>query len=171
MRLKWTGLRRLPVPDNVRPALGGDKALEWDVDLESKAIIVAGTEQVYAVAPDGEVLLARPWHLVDTGSWDRDASALTVSWVDRAPTRRWVFDLMTEFPEVFRARVQASVVLAETLEVGDRGAVRVVVRKNLADQSLLTQAILGRGVRSSDPGVAEVVQSALARVREQVGLD
>jgi hypothetical protein len=82
-----------------------------------------------------------------------------------------VFDLMTEFPEVFRARVQASVVLAETLEVGDRGSVRVVVRKNLADQSLLTQAILGRGVRSSDPGVAEVVQSALARVREQVGLD
>jgi hypothetical protein len=55
--------------------------------------------------------------------------------------------------------------------VGDRGSVRVVVRKNLADQSLLTQAILGRGVRSSDPGVAEVVQSALARVREQVGLD
>ena len=78
---------------------------------------------------------------------------------------------MSDFPEIFRARVQASVVLVETHEVGDRGSVRVVVRKNLEDQSLLTQAVLSKGVRSTDPGVAEILQPALARVREQVGLD
>lgn len=171
MRLQWTGLKRAAVPDEVRAAVSADRPLGWDTDVSSGATIVAGTEQVYAVAPGGEVTLARPWHLVDSGSWDREASALSVTWVDRAPAQRWVFGLDSDFPEVFRARVQASVVLSELHEVGDRGSVRVVVRKNLADQSLLTQAVLGRGVRSTDPGVAPVVQEALARIREQVGLD
>jgi hypothetical protein len=31
--------------------------------------------------------------------------------------------------------------------------------------------VLGPGVRSADPGVAEQVQAGLRRVREQVGLD
>ena len=45
------------------------------------------------------------------------------------------------------------------------------VRKDLADQRLLTQAILGPGVRAADPTVRQALDAALARVREQVGLD
>ena len=48
---------------------------------------------------------------------------------------------------------------------------RVVVRKDLATQRLLTQAVLGKGVRSTDPGVREALDEALANVKEQVGLD
>ena len=47
----------------------------------------------------------------------------------------------------------------------------VVVRKDLATQRLLTQAVLGKGVRSTDPGVREALDEALANVKEQVGLD
>ncbi len=41
---------------------------------------------------------------------------------------------------------------------------------DLATNALLSQAVLGRGVRISDPGVADDVQAGIDRVREQVGL-
>ena len=47
----------------------------------------------------------------------------------------------------------------------------MVVRKDLADGALMGQTILGRGVRSTDPGVREETRAALDRLREQVGLD
>ena len=75
------------------------------------------------------------------------------------------------FPETLRERVQASVVLAETLDLGGRRTAKVVVSKDLATGALLSQAVLGPGVRSADPGVAEQVSDGLRRVREQVGLD
>ena len=43
--------------------------------------------------------------------------------------------------------------------------------EHLATQRLLTQAVLGKGVRSTDPGVREALDAALANVKEQVGLD
>ena len=100
-----------------------------------------------------------------------DTSALVVTFVDRSPTETWTFDLDSEFPISFRARVQASVVLVEVVDLGTKGSARVVVRKDLATQRLLTQAVLGKGVRSTDPGVREALDEALANVKEQVGLD
>ena len=47
----------------------------------------------------------------------------------------------------------------------------LLLREDLATGDLLSQALLGPGVRSSDPGVSEQVREGLARVREQVGLD
>ena len=71
-------------------------------------------------------------------------------------------------PETLRERVQASVVLVEAVDLGGRRTARVVVRKDLATGHLLSQAVLGPGVRSGDPGVSEQVRAGLARVREQV---
>ncbi len=76
-----------------------------------------------------------------------------------------------QLPETLRERVQASVVLAETVDLGGRRTAKVVVRRDLGTGALLSQAVLGRGVRASDPGVAEELRLGLARVREQVGLD
>ena len=73
-------------------------------------------------------------------------------------------------PETLRERVQASVVLSEAIDLGNRRTARVVVRENLTTRTLLSQVLLGPGVRSTDPGVSEQVQAGLARVREQVGL-
>lgn len=169
--MRWTGLRRAPMPDEVRGAIGADPPLGWASDRRTGRVVVAGTRQVYAVGSGGEVHLAKAWHLVDSGTWDRDTATLSVTFVDRHPGQRWTFDLDSEFPVVFRARVQASVVLAETVDLGDQRTARVVVRKDLGDQSLLTQAVLGPGVRSSDPGVRPLLDAAVLRLREQVGLD
>ena len=176
MRLEWTGLRRPAVPDDVAAALApepGDKLLAWAPEERTGGTVVAGRHRLHAVAPgpDGLVAaLSRPWHLVDAGTWDGDTSSLTVTWVDGEPPARFVLPEPGMLPETLRERVQASVVYAEEVDLGGRRAARVVVRKDLATDRLLSQAILPKGVRSTDPGVAERVRAGLARVREQVGL-
>ena len=125
-----------------------------------------------APGPDGALALAvsRPWHLVDAGTWS-EGGVLRVTWVDAEPTLRLTLAEPGQVPETLRERVQASVVLAEALDLGERRSAKVVVRRDLATGALLTQAVLGRGVGPDDPGVAEQLQQGLARVREQVGLD
>jgi hypothetical protein len=107
---------------------------------------------------------------VDSGTWTGADISLTVTWVDRHQPTRLVLPDPGLLPETLRERVQASVVLAETLDLGGRRSARVVVRRVLATDELVSQAVLGPGVRIDDPGVREEVLAGLARVREQVGL-
>lgn len=166
------GRRGPAVSDALRSALGPRAADVLSVahDVRSGVDVVATTTHVYAVR-SGSVVLDRPWHMVDTGSWDDENRRLTVQWVDRAPASVWELEELGTFPQVLRERVQASVVLADEVDLGPKRRARVVVRKELATGALLSQTILGRGVRSSDPGVAEETRAALDRLREQVGLD
>lgn len=160
------------MPDELRGVLGERAAdvLSLAHDERSGADLVATTTHVYAVQ-SGAVVLDRPWHMVDTGSWDDEKRQLTVQWVDRAPASVWEFADLGTFPQVLRERVQASVVLADEVDLGPKRRARVVVRKELGTGALLGQTILGKGVRSSDPGVSEETRAALDRLREQVGLD
>ncbi len=176
MRLQWTGLRRPGVPGDVATTIApehGEKLLAWAADERTGGTVVAGRHRLYAVAPGPErlvVALTRPWHLVDAGTWDGEARTLTVTWVDGERPVRFVLTDPGQLPETLRERVQASVVLAEAVDLGGRRTAKVVVRKDLAADRLLSQAVLPPGVRSTDPGVAEQVRLGLARVREQVGL-
>ena len=175
MRLRWTGLRRERVPADVTATIapeGGERLLAWGRTVGGDTV-VAGRHRVYLVAVgEGgpEVRRARPWHLVDAGTWTPEGR-LTVTWVDGEPPLRLDLDEPGMLPETLRERVQASVVLAESLDLGGRRTAKVVVRRDLETGKLLSQAVLGKGVRSTDPGVAEQVRAGVARVREQVGLD
>ena len=177
MRLEWSGLRRPAVPADAAAAIDlddGEKLLSWAVDVQSGSTVVAGRHRLYAVATDpagARVTLSRPWHLVDAGTWGGEDGILMITWVDGERQSRFELTELGMFPETLRERVQASVVLAEALDLGGRRTAKVVVRKNLATGALLSQAVLGPGVRSTDPGVSEQVRDGLRRVREQVGLD
>ena len=177
MKLQWTGLRRIPVPADVAAAIDPpehEKLLAWALETGTGTTVVAGRHRLYAVAPadDGpRVTLSRPWHLVVAGLWSGEDGSLRVTWVDGEKPARFVLDEPHMFPETLRERVQASVVLAEAIDLGARRTARVVVRKDLATGDLLSQAVLGPGVRSTDPGVSERVRAGLTRVREQVGLE
>jgi hypothetical protein len=177
VRLRWTGLRHPAVPDDVAAAISPEeheKLLAWAVEDASGVTVVAGRHRLYAVAPGPEgpkVALSRPWHLVDAGLWSGEDGSLRVTWVDGERPARFVLTEPGALPETLRERVQASVVIVEAIELPNRRSARVVVRKDLATGELLSQALLGPGVRSTDPGVSEQVREGLARVREQVGLD
>jgi hypothetical protein len=137
----------------------------------SGAVVVAGSHRLYAVSSRGDVVLARPWHLVDTGTWDHDTSTLRVSWVDGERAAQWRLPEPALLPETVRERVQASVVLAERVALGGGGQARAVIRQDFGTGRLVEQVVLGRGVAARDPAVTLATEAALARLREQVGMD
>ncbi|MFC7488202.1 hypothetical protein ACOCJ7_17435 [Knoellia sp. CPCC 206453] len=173
MKLGRLGRRGPEVPEEVTSTLGerATDVLSVVRDARSTAYVVATKTHVYAVR-DRSVVLDRQWHMVDTGTWDDETARITVNWVDKAPASVWELgpDPGT-FPQVLRERVQATVVLSDEVDLGEKRRARVVVRKDLANGALMGQTILGRGVRSTDPGVREETRAALDRLREQVGLD
>jgi hypothetical protein len=162
------------LPARVRRAVAGapgERVLSWGRDSTSEAYVVASNQRVAVVSPDGEVVLDRPWHEVDAGTWSSELQQLTVSWVDGSRPVQWALGSTSMVPETVRERVQASVVLAHKVDLGPRRTARVVIRQDLGSGALLEQVVTGRGVHADDPEVAAATRAALADLREQVGLD
>ena len=161
MKVQWTGLRRPAVPADVAAAIPleeHERLLAWAVEDGSGVTVVAGRHRLYAVTPgpDGlHLTLSQPWHLVDAGLWSGEDGSLRVTWVDGARPARFVLTDPGLLPETLRERVQASVVISEALDLGSRRTARVVVRQDLTTHALVSQVLLGPGVRSTDPGVSE----------------
>ena len=125
--MAWSlrGNRAERVPQTARDAIElgrGERLLSWARDDSSGATVVASNHRLYAVSPAGEVVLDRPWHLVDAGTWSHDAFLLTVTWVDSQRPAQWLFREPTLLPETVRERVQASVVLAQHVDPGSGAA-------------------------------------------------
>ena len=179
MRISIKGRRSEDLPDDVVAALrgaDGGKVLSAAPDADSRAWLVASTYHLALVDPGrpaGETLVwSRPWHEVDSGSWSREASMLTVSWADRSRPGQWrLGEGMHErvFLQTLRERVQASVVLGEELSLSGRRTGRAVIRQDLRTGDLVEQVVLGRGVRA-DEEVSAASARTLAWLREQVGL-
>jgi hypothetical protein len=113
----------------------------------------------------------RRWLSVDAGSWEPVTATLTVTWTDGGRAGQWSFrDQPTLLPETLRERVQASVVIATRLNLGDRRTGRVAIRQDFETRELISQTILGRYTRADDPEVQAHVRAALAHLRDQVGL-
>jgi hypothetical protein len=148
----------------------GDRVLAACRDAVTAEVLVTSTHHLSVADPEGTVRLQRPWHLVDTGSYDSDADVLRVVWVDREPDLALHVGGHRPFLQTFRERVQASVVIADSLDLGSDRTVRLVIRKDLREDRLLDQVILGTGVRLGDPGVRPRVVAARRVLREQVGL-
>ncbi|NNG40527.1 hypothetical protein HJ588_14755 [Flexivirga sp. ID2601S] len=164
---------RPQVPDDVLARLElprGEKVLAAAVDANTGAHVVATTLHL-AVVTDRSVALRKPWHLVDAGQWEPQTWTLTVTWVDGSRPGQWTFAPQdTRLPETVHERVQSTVVLSEPLPLTGRRRGRVVIRRDLQTGGLLTQTVLGRGVRGDDPEVAAAVSRVSAYLQEQVGL-
>ncbi|GAA1894305.1 hypothetical protein [Lapillicoccus jejuensis] len=171
--------RSATVPPEVRRAVegpSGEKVLAAARDVETGVWLVAGATHLSlvdpgAVAESGELAVtwSRPWHTVDTGSWQRESSRLTVTWADGSRPGQWGLGEEALFLQVLRERVQASVVLTEELRLTGRRTGRAVVRQDLATGELLEQVVLGRSTRE-DAETRAAADEALARLREQVGM-
>lgn len=180
---------RAVLPSPIAASLGlvrGERALAFGVDDFTGGYVVAtnfalavvsitaptpGDGTTYAPAPAAERTLRRPWLFVDAGSWEPDTETLTVTWTDGRRAGQWSFaDQSTRLPETLRERVQASVVIATPLRLGDRRSGRVAIRQDFETRGLIAQTMLGRYTRADDPEVQAHVKAALAHLRDQVGL-
>lgn len=148
--------------------------------------LAAGERLLASAAVDGGVLAVTtrrlvapgvpaggmPWHLVDTGGWDRGGDGrLHVSWVDGTEAASWHLADPGRVPEAFRERVQASVVLAEQVSLDQTRRARVVLRKDLTSGRFLAQTIVGRGCDPDDPELVAETERVALSLAEQVGLD
>jgi hypothetical protein len=179
MRLFHPRAERAELPPAVTSALElakGERALAFGVDDFTSAYVVATTYALVVVKLDGatldaERILRRRWLSVDAGAWEPENETLAVTWADGGRGEQWSFRAQpTKLPETLRERVQASVVLATRLTLGDRRSGRVAIRQDFATRELIPQTVLGRYTRADDPEVAAHVQAALAHLRDQVGL-
>jgi hypothetical protein len=148
-----------------------DRVLAFATDDNHGGYLVASRWALSYVTTSGDLILRKPWHLVDAGSWQPEAATLTITWTDGTRPGQWTFrDQHTLLPETVRERVQASVVLSTRLVLGERRTGRVAIRQDLATRELIPQTVLARRVRADDPEVRVQVEAAMAELRDQVGL-
>jgi hypothetical protein len=176
-------LNRLPsragLPPAVKAALGlvkGERVLTFGIDDNTGGYVVATNFALAVVTSNlatqnAERTVWRRWLFVDAGSWESETATLTVTWTDGGRAGQWSFrDQPTSLPETLRERVQASVVIATRLNLGDRRTGHVAIRQDFETRDLIPQTILGRYTRADDPEVQLHVEAALAHLRDQVGL-
>jgi hypothetical protein len=185
---------RAELPPAVRAALElvkGERVLAFGVDDNTGGYVIATSYGLAVVSlgaaaptagpatasaptaavPTAALTLRRRWLAVDAGAWEPETETLTVTWAEGGRGAQWSFrDQQTLLPETLRERVQASVVIATRLTLGDRRSGRVAIRQDFATRELIPQTILGRYTRADDPEVQAHVQAALAHLRDQVGL-
>ena len=148
-----------------------ERVLAFGVDDNTGGYVVATSFALVVVRQNAERVFRRRWLAVDAGSWEPETATLTVTWADGGRGAQWSFrDQPTRLPETLRERVQASVVIARRLNLGDRRNGRVAIRQDFETRELVPQTILGRYTRADDPEVAAHVEAALAHLRDQVGL-
>jgi len=164
--------RRLELPREVRAAVplsSGDRVIAWARDEQSGGHVVASTHNLAFVGADGSLAWQRPWHLAASGTWQGDSGLMTVMWVDRTRPAQWLIREPSLLQQALRERIQASVVLADEFHTQSRRSVRVVIRQDFANGTLLEQVIPGKGADVDDPEVAEEARRRLARLRAEVG--
>lgn len=150
--------------------LGGrDRLLAAAPVASGQGWLLAGVLSVAFVDTGGRLAWRRPWHEVDRGSWDRESTTLTVTWVaDEAPGR-WSLVGAREFLLVLRERVQASVVALALVPLPGRGTARAVLRQDLATHEPFEQLVLGPGVRVDAPTQA-AAQAVFATLWDDIGM-
>lgn len=159
--------RRGPTPPEGLDLATGEHVVAT-AEVEGGVLAVTTRRLVAPGLPSGGM----PWHLVDTGGWDRDGDGrLRVAWVDATPSASWRLADPGRVPEAFRERVQSSVVLVEQVSL-DRGRrARVVLRKDLATGRFLAQTIVAKGCDPDDPELVAETERVALSLAEQVGLD
>jgi hypothetical protein len=152
----------------------GERLLAW-VPV-SDGGWVAGTRDALYV-PDARV----SWEQVQAADWDQEEGRLVVTevgtWGEPRPRHELTIpDSATKdadrLLQLVRERVTASVLLSRHVRVTGRRGVRVVARRAPSGGSVVRWLYeYDEGIDPDDPVVRAAAETALARAKEDVGLD
>ena len=93
--------------------------------------VVGTSDRLAIAASEGWQLV--PWHQIASGGWDASSGRLRWTSVDGAE-HGMVLDDPGSLPELFRERVDASIVVQERFELERGRAAMIVARRRLDDQ-------------------------------------
>lgn len=166
--MRWPGRgSALPaeLATELATAVGGrPRVLRWAEG--DKGVVVALPDRL-AVRREDWWLIG--WHEIDGGGWSAPDELLEWQCADGRRGRMRLRD-PGRLPEVFRERVQATIVVRRDLTDPDTGArFTVSARRRLdrTDAPLQWRTALARGVRADHPGLAEAMEAALQRLRNE----
>lgn len=163
--------RKLPrdISDDLRATYPG-KILAWAHGSDD-------ANEQWLVGQAGQLVIGRRgdwtpigWHDIARGGWDRDAGRLRWTGYDRS---RWsiLIDDPGDLLELFRERVQASIVMQQHVSVpNDSGdGIMIAARRNLDSKGDGVQwhVSLGRGTTWQTPGARETGEVMLERLRSE----
>jgi len=162
-----------PPPGPVRAALGGGQRLLAHAHLVVGGWALAGNAHLVLVDDEAAAELSVDsiaWSEIATAGLEGEAGVLSVELVDGS---RRVLVLGRgqgqRLARVLRERIQHSVLLSRTVDLGGRRTVRVAARRG-ADGVPFIQVVPGARVDLRGPEAAAAVAEAEAAVRDQVGL-
>lgn len=107
------------------------------------------------------------WHDIARGGWDAEASAL--HWVAFDGTEHHLaLDIPGRVPDLFRERVEATILLQRLVDVGGRATLVVSARRDLADaEAKAIWTISGNPRILADPNAVAVANVELERLRTE----
>ncbi len=153
------------------PLRSGERILAHATDQHTEARIVATTYDLAAVLNDGQVIWRHPWRDVQAGVWEPNTRSMTMAWTESTRGLQWQLqDGDERFVQVFRERIEASVLIAVPLEQDDQVIGEAALRRDLASGTLVPQISYVRGVQRSDPEVTAYADRVLDSLKEQAGL-
>lgn len=145
--------------------LGGKpRVLAWATSPDG---VVVGLPDRLMVR-DGAGWRGTPWHDILRGGWNDDRSVL--HWVTLSGESHEVpLQTRGRLPELFRERVEATILLQRTITVAPKRTVLISARRSLADsrQPVSWAAHPGPGVRMDDPDTRAFVDAELARIKAE----
>lgn len=123
------------------------------------------------VISQGGIEVDFDWDIVDTASWENEEDTITVEWVtgQEPLTLPLASDKDARFATTLRERIQASVVMSETVDISPGVTAKVALRRT-ATGKITSQVMGGPDLDLDNPKIAQIVNDAEARLREHAGL-
>ena len=173
MALRWPGVRRAALPEEVAELLGigaKDRVLAWS-PLAGNGYAAATVTMLHVLSARGRVV-TRPWVEVDHVAWDQDSRTLAVWWVGTRATTPLELPESSFLPEVVHERVRASVVTSlEVTATADGRPLKgqVALRKH-PDGTLTVQSVPARAADATAPQLLAAMAAAADQLRRDAGL-
>ncbi|WP_046469042.1 hypothetical protein [Allosalinactinospora lopnorensis] len=170
-------LRSLTLPREIRKHLRlarGERVLAHALSVEGA--LVATTDALHL--PDGHAV---PWQHIDRARWSDEGLHFTE---EGAGERFFAVDEPGRLAETIHERVTATIVVSRhvpfaegstaaqgaSVEGGDAVGFRLVARRPPGGSDITWQVHIDEGVDPGDPRLEEQVPTALAALREQMGV-
>jgi len=133
----------------------------WLIGTRGKLIIV------------GEQVVDIPWHEVEDATWESESATLVLRRLAPfgEPVAAWTFGLTSaeRLVQLLHERVMSTIISRRRVEVGPGNGFTVIGRRDPLGSEIAWMTSYDVGLDPTDPEIEELVASALAVSRREVG--